>query len=278
MSSKTITVDKDKCNRDDLCVNICPIILKEKPDGYPAVKSTEADSCMSCGQCVAICPTGALEHSDISLSDCPPIEKKLIINKEQAIQFLRSRRSIRTFKSKPVAQRVIQKLIEIARYAPSGGNEQNVEWTVFNDKSKLEKLTALSMDWLRYEITENARGDVASYAPHHDILNDWDSDSRDGILWNAPAVIIASTPADTHSAMVNIAITLSYLDLSAPVLGLGTCWVGSFTDAINKWEPLKEEINLPRNHTYNYAVVLGYPKYKFLRLIERKEPVIRWQT
>ncbi len=189
MPFKTITIDQDKCNLDDICVNICPIIQRATPESYPNIQTTEEDSCMSCGQCVAICPTGALEHSVISLDHCPPIDKKLAITEEQAIQFLRARRSRRTFKSKVVEPNVIQKLIEIASYAPSGGNLQNIEWTVFSNKSRLEKLTALSMDWLRYELSENPLGAVASYTPHQDILKDWDTNSSDGILWNAPALL-----------------------------------------------------------------------------------------
>jgi nitroreductase len=70
----------------------------------------------------------------------------LFISEEQAVQFLRSRRSIRAFiKDRPVEKETIKKLIEIARYAPTGGNSQMVEWTVFTDKAKMKELSRLMM-------------------------------------------------------------------------------------------------------------------------------------
>jgi nitroreductase/NAD-dependent dihydropyrimidine dehydrogenase PreA subunit len=278
MALKTIIINQEKCKQDDLCSKICNLIQRNKPDGYPFLREGGEDLCMSCGQCVAICPSGALEHSNVVLDNCPSINKELIINEQQAVQFLRSRRSRRAYKSKPIAQNLIHKLIRIASYAPSGGNTQKVEWTVFTEKPQLEKFTGLTMDWLDYEIRENPSGNTASYGFNHDILKNWKFESVDEVLWNAPVLIIASAQKDTDCGMIDLTLALSYLDLVAPTLGLGTCWVGTFTEAIAGWEPLKKEINLPEDHFYYYSMVLGYPKYKFQRLIERKKPVISWRT
>ncbi|MCX7347580.1 MAG: ATP-binding protein, partial [Alphaproteobacteria bacterium] len=69
-------------------------------------------------------------------------EKDLQISEEQAVQFLRSRRSVRFFKKQPVEKEKLQRLIEIARYAPSGGNLQLVEQLVKNDERALKRIRA----------------------------------------------------------------------------------------------------------------------------------------
>ncbi|MEM3486375.1 MAG: nitroreductase family protein, partial [Candidatus Methanomethyliaceae archaeon] len=106
------------------------LIKLQEDTGYPGIIPGGDEVCNRCGHCVAVCPTGALKHSDIPVEDCPPIKPELIINDEQAVQFLRSRRSIRAYKDKPVEEGKIRRLIEITRYAPTGGNGQLVEWLV----------------------------------------------------------------------------------------------------------------------------------------------------
>ena len=77
-------------------MKICPggLILRDLPDGFPIMPVSNSDMCMSCGHCIAVCPYGALNHSDVALEKCPPVNKELSINFEQAVQFLRSRKSV----------------------------------------------------------------------------------------------------------------------------------------------------------------------------------------
>ena len=99
-----LIVDENKCKKDGICARDCPtaiIKLKEK-ESFPEIVPGGEDFCLTCGHCIAVCPHGALRHSLIPLEECPAIDKALIINDEQAAQFLRSRRSIRFFKDKPV--------------------------------------------------------------------------------------------------------------------------------------------------------------------------------
>ncbi|WP_321496062.1 nitroreductase family protein [uncultured Desulfobacter sp.] len=279
MGIDDIIIDKEKCVRDGRCAAICPSIfhVSSESGGYPVVLDSEKEMCMGCGQCVAICPAGAITNGNITLDTCPAIEPDLTINEKQMIQFLRSRRSVRVYKRKAVEPAVIEKLIRIAQYAPSAGNGQEVEWTVFNGRARLDNFVNAAMGWLKKEIQENPTGEIGSYAAHHAILKDWETRKLDGLLWGAPALLIASSDQDSCEAMVNITLALSYLDLAAPALGLGTCWTGTFNEAMGH-NPLKAEIGLPPNHTHHYAMILGYPRYPFLRLPPRKPPVIHWQA
>ena len=147
-----ITIDAEKCKRDAICVRECPtaiIKLRDKESLPQFIKGGE-EFCLRCGHCVAVCPHGALDHRDVPLEACPPIEKELKLLPEQAIQFLRSRRSVRFFKDKPVEREAIQQLIEAARYAPTGSNSQLVQYTVFTDKDKIHELAGMTVDWMIY--------------------------------------------------------------------------------------------------------------------------------
>ena len=76
---------------------------------------------------------------------------------------------------------------------------------------------------------------------------------------------------------VDLTVALSYLDLLAPVMGLGTCWAGLLQKAILYSPSLKESLGVPPAHRYHYPMMLGYPNVKFYRLPERKPPKITFK-
>ena len=190
------------------------------------------------------------------------------------MQFLRSRRSIRFFKEKPVKKEVVQEIIEIARYAPSASNTQPVEWIVFTDKDKIRDLARLTIEWMRNALQEAPPNRFPSYLPL--IVAGWDM-GYDAVLRNAPGLIVASAPKTVQSGMVDVSLAMSYLDLVAPTMGLGTCWAGLLQNGMKAWLPIREAIGLPENHVHYFPMMLGYPKSQYYRLPERRPPKIKWK-
>jgi nitroreductase/NAD-dependent dihydropyrimidine dehydrogenase PreA subunit len=271
-----ITIDAEKCKRDGICVRECPtaiIKLKDKESLPRLVKGGEA-FCLRCGHCVAICPHGALTHADVPIEACPPIEKALAVTPDQAVQFLRSRRSVRFFKDKPVEKETLQQLIEIARYAPTGSNMQLVEYTVFTDKDKIHALAGLTVDWMKYIQEKYPNEPTAAYMPM--IIAAWKM-GFDAVLRSAPGLIVASAPRENRNGLVDITIALTYLELAAMPLGLGTCWAGLLQGAMLSWDPLKEAVGLPEGHVHHYPMMVGYGKPTYFRLPERKMPKITFK-
>jgi NAD-dependent dihydropyrimidine dehydrogenase PreA subunit len=110
-----INVDREKCNKDGICIAECPaqVLRIDHGDEYPTTTPDFEEVCIECGHCVAVCPTGAFSLEWLSPEECPAIRKELMLSPEQAEQFLRSRRSIRVFKDKPVERAKLEKLIEV---------------------------------------------------------------------------------------------------------------------------------------------------------------------
>jgi nitroreductase/NAD-dependent dihydropyrimidine dehydrogenase PreA subunit len=271
-----LNIDVEKCNRDGFCAKECPsaIIRLEKEGDYPEVASADERACLICGHCVAVCPSGALSHARIPIETCPPIKRKSLIDEEEAIQFLRSRRSIRRFRDRAVEREKIQRVIEIARYAPTAGNTQLVEWSVFTDRDKIKDIARQTVDWMRQALKDDPQSVKAPYIPR--VVAAWDA-GHDEILRNAPVLIVASAPKQDLNGMVNLTLSLSYLDLIAPTLGLGTCWAGLIRRALLFCQEVKEAIGLPEGHDHAYLMMLGYPQLKYYRLPERKQPKIHWR-
>jgi len=271
-----LIIDESKCKQDGICASECPtaIIRVKKKETYPEIKPKLEQSCLQCGHCVAVCPHGALSHSRIPIEECPPIKKNLVIGHEQAVQFLRTRRSIRVYKDKPVEKDKIQHLIEIARYAPTGSNTQLIEWLVFTDQGKLKEIVRLTVDYMRSRIKKDPETHKASYMPL--VVAAWDA-GYDSVLRNAPAMVVAYAPKTAGNGMVDLTLALSYLELAAPSMGLGTCWAGLLQGVLRSWAPLKEALGIPQNYPYHYPMILGYPKFKYQRLPERVPPKITWR-
>ena len=230
--------------------------------------------CVGCGHCVAVCPHGALSLETIIPEQCPPIRKDWQITPEQAEHFLRSRRSIRAYKDKPVDKELITRLIEIARFAPSGHNSQPVQWLVIYDRAEIQKFAGMVIDWMRYMLKQQP--DFANFLHMDRVVDRWEK-GRDTVCRNAPHVIVAHASKEDRRAPVASTIALAYLELAAPSFGLGACWAGYFNAAAASWPPLQKALALPGDNISLGAMMVGYPKYTYHRLPPRKDPQIIWR-
>ncbi|MCS7313986.1 MAG: nitroreductase family protein [Bryobacterales bacterium] len=109
-----------------------------------------------------------------------------------AIEALKTRRSVRDFRAGEVPASLLEELVDCARLAPSGRNEQPWEFVVVRDRQKLRELAAL---------TDNGRF----------------------IADAAACIVVVCRPAkyfleDGSAATQNIL-------LAAHAHGLGACWV-----------------------------------------------------
>ncbi len=153
-----IEINQETCNKCGICAAECPRRVISLPDGgFPQIAAEAEAECNGCGHCVVVCPSGSLSHRDSPLKESPLINKGLKITPEQVEQLLKGRRSARVFKNKPVPREIITRLIEDARYAPTGSNRQEMEWLVIDDKKELDRIEELGTDWLKWVI-ENLPG------------------------------------------------------------------------------------------------------------------------
>ncbi len=270
------TIDPKKCKRDGLCVAECPGLLIELvgEDGFPTPIVDAETLCINCGHCVSICPHGALSLKTMSPKDCLPMRKELDLSPDQCEHLLRSRRSIRSYKEKQVPRDLLTRVIEIARYAPTGSNIQPVDWLVIEDTKEVRRLTGLVADWQRSQIQEGT--DYYLKMRMERIVKAWD-EGVDRICRNAPHLIVAHGLSSLPASQSSCTIALTYLELAALSMGLGTCWAGYFNTAANMYPPLLEALALPKDHLPYGAMMIGYPKYKYQRIPLRNKPKIAWR-
>ncbi|WP_238917600.1 nitroreductase family protein [Clostridium sp. YIM B02555] len=258
-----INVNQSKCIKCGLCTNVCPSSVLSMDKTGPKVIND--NNCIACGQCVAVCPNEALDNIKSPISKQTDIETFPVINSKTAEYFLRSRRSIRGYKNISVPKEKLLELVNIAHYAPTASNSQCISYIIVENKNILEKASKIIVEWMEEQLK--------SPSPHWSFsrhIKNYTVDGIDSILRNAPHLIIATAPKNFKNGRENTISELTYAELYATTIGLGSCWAGLFEFcAFSSYPPLISLFNIPEDKVITGAIMVGYPKYKYKRLVER---------
>lgn len=274
-SENLIRVNPERCTQCGLCVKVCRGTLGMGDHGPVAVH----DFCIACGHCVAVCPAGALDHIRAPLDKQVLLEKSPLPDAETAARFLRTRRSVRSFHKKRVPRETIRELLDIARFAPTACNSQGVSYHVVDDPDTIKNIASVIADWAEEDLQHGALGSSPWSQNTAHTIRCYRENGADAILRDAPCLIIA-TVARNRLALGrdNTHFALTYAQLYATALGLGTCWSGLFEYcAAAEYEPLLRLLKLPENSIITGAFLAGYPVYTFKRLVDRDPLQITWQ-
>jgi len=266
-----ITVDTGVCTRCGLCVAECPTGLLVMTESGP---TTGKGGCISCGHCVAICPTRTLDNNQTPRKEQIDVTGEATFTAEEAELFLRSRRSIRSYQDKEVPVELITRLLNVARMAPTATNTQGISYIVVRDKEKLARISQLVYDW-----TEETAKTVPLMRLYLRVAKSEIAKGKDYFLRSAPALVIAvGSKKDVHRTHDSGHSCLSYAELFAPTLGLGSCWAGFFEHAgQTSYPPLVELLGIPDDQVVAGAILLGYPKYKYRNIVEREPLQVRFE-
>lgn len=269
-----IKVIVEKCQRDGICVEVCPVgILALSREGIPVIRPGLAKHCIGCGHCVAVCPSEALDNSRNRLTRQTRLQRFPVITPDVALLFLRSRRSVRRYDERSVPKEAVLPLLEAARYAPSGHNTQGVSFLIIDEKEALNKIKEKVIEWMAYTVERNK--DWARKLNFPSIIKAHGR-GEDRVLRNAPGLIIANAPKDLGTAQITTYLALEYVELYATTLGLGTCWAGYTQMCAQQYPPLVDYLKMPDGQAITGVMMYGYPKYFYHRLPDRNPLNVRW--
>ena len=287
------TINLDLCNKCKLCIEVCPcnvIGLNEKEEVH-FIQERES-ICLHCGQCMCVCSTKAISVDGLSYEvdfiDLPEID----MDYNNFIGFLANRRSIRNFKDKAIPDDVLHKILDSISYAPYGADPEKIHITVINDRNKIK--TALPyisrflddiIKWVENPIAsfmikrkkgQETFNTIKNHLYPISKLENYKLEFGDRITRGAPAILVfhANKGAEEHTN--NSLIYATYSILAAHALGLGATMIGIVPAAINKVPELKEIFQIPEENEAIMSVIIGYPKYKYKRTIQRKKQKIKW--
>lgn len=159
----------------------------------------------------------------------------------ELMEALKARQSVRSYEAKPIPEEKLSKILEAARLSPSAGNRQGRKFVVVKDRGKREQL--------------------ARAANHQSFIAE------------APVVIaaVATLPRYTMSCgipayTVDVAIAVDHMTLAAADEGLGTCWIGAFSQ-----ERVREILDVPEKYVVVTLLPVGYPRTE--KLMKSRKPL-----
>lgn len=152
-----------------------------------------------------------------------------------AIEAIIGRRSIRKFQQKAVPVKIIQKLMDAARFYPSPANLQPLKFRIVSEQEDRARLAA-QLHWAAY---------LPEFTPAPDEL--------------PPAyLVIIGDHSISHEFSFCAGAAAELLMLAAYNMGLGSCCLGfSNADAVAQVLGLKVRCYEPL-----YAIAIGYPKQR----------------
>jgi len=142
---------------------------------------------------------------------------------------IRARQSVRSYQKKSVEKQKITQLLEAARIAPSAGNRQEWRFIVVTEEEKRKKLARAA--------------------------------AGQSFVGEAPCVLVCCAQTDEHRMRcgqmcypIDVAIAVDHITLRAVELGLGSCWIGAFSE-----DEVKKLLNIPEEIRVVELLTVGYP-------------------
>ena len=142
---------------------------------------------------------------------------------------IKNRHSVRKFKNKDVEEEKLNRILEAARFAPSASNRQEWRFVVIRNPETRKKMI------------EVANGQ--------------------SFIGEAPVVLACCAETDGHVMAcgqqcypIDVAIAMEHIALQAVSEGLGTCWIGAFSE-----DKARKVLGIPEHIRVVELMPLGYP-------------------
>lgn len=248
--SEPILIDQGKCIGCALCVNDCPNACLYLNNDKAQMRG---EGCIECGHCYAICPQNAIRLVNYSCEE-ERVIPMTTLDSDTLLGAMKSRRTIRQFTKRPVEPEKVQKILEAGRYSPTGGNAQNVAFTILGNKQKEAEDICVNL----FQTGKKLGSGVVSFLKRVEITDSF-------FFKNAPLVIVVSSKSN-----VNAGLASAYMELMAESLELGVLYSGFFVICTKISGKLRKLIQLPKGHKVISCVIIGYPAVKYQRIVPRK--------
>lgn len=211
------------------------------------------------------------------------------------------RRSVRVYKKDPVPKEMIKRVLEAGRFAPSAGNCQGWKFVVVTDRKLMDDLSASTIKFLNiftklYQgkgpgrtflkkmlafIKPNAI-DMRPMVAIQALSTPKFGEGKLDCFFGAPvAIILVTHHLHVSEPELGMGICGQNMVLAAHSLGLGTCYVGFISNALNLDPITKMKFRKKLGIEWPYdsvatVLTLGYPAVPIDKPVDREFPKVAW--
>ena len=164
-----------------------------------------------------------------------------------ALSCMLTRSSVKKYKSDPVPQELIEKIIEAGLAAPSGLNKQSPIILAVTDKQVRDELSKI-----------NAGKDPFRRADP---------------FYNAPCVLVVLADKNVFTYSYDGPLVMENMMLAAHALGLGACWIHRAKETFEQpeWQTFLKKLGIEGEYEGIGNCVIGYPDGDVPAVKPRKE-------
>ncbi|AGX41869.1 nitroreductase family protein [Clostridium saccharobutylicum] len=169
----------------------------------------------------------------------------------EVLQNILTRRSVRKFKQEQIKDEELDLILKAGVYAPSGMNKQSWQFTVVQNKEKIESLA---------KVVREALGRDAGYN-----------------FYAPPTLIMLSNDKENTNGLADCSCALENIFLMANSLGIGSCWINQLKTICDEKEvrELLTSFGIPENHIVWGMASIGYPDGE-TKAHDRKDGIIKF--
>ena len=253
----SIVINSALCTGCGNCVKDC---VSERLSIVEGKANFKEGICLECGHCFAVCPSNAVEMIGYDVSDCDKTADLAEFDSERFLLAMKSRRTIRQFKSEPVKNEDILKILEAGRYSPTAKNMQDIHYTVIT--KSISEVESYAVEIFRK--LKNGASPFSKFIANITIDDKFFSKG-------APLMIIVCGKSKTNACLAS-----SYMELMAESLGLGVLYSGFFLAAEKLSGKIKKHIGNPNGLTPYTCLFIGHPAVSYKRTVPRKELKVKY--
>ncbi|MDS0524674.1 nitroreductase family protein [Clostridium sp. SHJSY1] len=169
----------------------------------------------------------------------------------QILNNILTRKSTRTFKEEQISTKDLNIILKAGIHAPSGMNKQSWQFTVVQNKEKIQALS---------KVIREALGKDENYN-----------------MYNPPTIILLSNDKDNNNGLADCSCALENIFLMSNALGIGSCWINQLKTICDVAEvrSLLSSFEIPENHIVWGIAALGYAAAE-TKAHSRNENVIKY--
>ncbi len=272
MKEKTFfKVDKDKCIGCGMCTKVCPgEIINLDENNNPVMNDFDEfgwNGCWKCEHCLAVCPKGA-----ISIFNHNPEKSLRTIKeaKEVVDALVANRHTCRRYIDKDVDKQTIDEMLTLLANAPNGGNKQQVEFTLVDDKEELKRFRKIVYERME-ELASNGIYPEGFDEQSYEDMKRWQRNVRPDMLFcGAPNLLIPHAPIGKGEPVQDVIIAGTYFEMLCNARELGCSMLTFPLAVLNTMPEIKRMLKIPKNHYIGIILGFGYPEIKYSRGVQKE--------
>ena len=266
------TVDKEKCIGCGLCVRVCPggilHLNAERVCEMDEIDRFGWNGCWRCEHCLAVCPRGAIRIFGKTPEDgIAPVRPETAAPMLDAL--ITNRHSCRRFLQKDVPAETIGDMLALLGNAPNGGNKQQVEFTVIDDRSQMERFRSRAYAEMEH-LAAASIYPVGFDKPSYEDMKRWEETVRPDMLFcGAPYLLIPHAPMGNGEPVEDVMTAAAYFELLCASRGLGAVMLTFPRSVLQNMPDVRALLQIPEDHYVGVMLGFGWPEIRYARGVRR---------